>query len=164
MPEIVESAEAPLERRPEAQGSRAARLLRFAGPLDGMHALVIGAAPTSLLDALLGSDCAAATCLRDTRLLAEDGQDLLIAPDLDEIAAALRVVRLARRALAPTGRLVASVHGAPSDMLGAALLREIGREGLVAVRTRLLAGSFLLRADLPFFGEAASAVRIRHAA
>ena len=127
--------------------TEAGRLLGFAGPVAGRHALIVGAPGPELLCALLRAGCEAALSVREVGKLGERGYDLVLAPCLQDETGATRLARFAARALSPAGRLVARADGAPNGAVCASLARALRQEGFAAIQTRAIPGGALLRAD-----------------
>lgn len=132
-------------------------LLAFAGPIRGVHALVLAGSGPDLFCDLIRHGCLAATLLRTAAKPEAGVYDLMLAPRVTTASPPSDLAQQARRALAPTGRLVARVTRDPSGRAARALTRALKLNGFVAVRAHVRAGETLLRADLPAFHMAASA-------
>ena len=106
--------------------------------------------------------------------------DLVIAAQVGPASSPEQLVRLARRTLVPSGRIVARVgEGAGAARMAQHLVRLLRLNGFIDVRTRLLARprpghsepghAMLVRADLPAFAvgarswQAATALPVGHA-
>jgi hypothetical protein len=121
------------------------QLLRLAGDLSGVRALVIAERSLDLLCALIRRGCGAATAIRSGSKPDADDYGLVIAvPD----AAAFspdRLVRQIRGGLARGGRLVACV---PNGAAATALVRRLRLNGFSVLPPIRLRDVTLLRADL----------------
>jgi hypothetical protein len=138
---------------PECEGP----LLTLAGPISGSHALVLTGRGSDLICSLIRRGSLAAMSLRSTEKPEVGLYDLVLMPQVTSDACLDHLVHQARRALVPTGRVVARVTQDPSGRAALALVRALRLNGFVAVRAKALAGETLLRADLPAFGMAANA-------
>ena len=130
-------------------------LLGFAGPIAGLHALVIAPNGLDLMCNLLRQGCAAATALRSSERFDHESYDLVLAPRVVSAAQLGKLIHQAKRALVPTGRFLAFVPTASADLdqdVAGLLIRSLRLGGFVAVRTRAVADGVLVRADLPMFG------------
>ena len=120
-------------------------LLRLAGEVRETRALIVTKHGLDLLCGLIGRGCPAGTALRVGDRPDAGEYDLVVVPDLAELPALDAVTRLARRALAPLGRLVVGVRDGKTAI---ALARRLRLNGFTALRSTHVAGQMLLRADL----------------
>lgn len=185
---LVSSPAEPAPVAPSCDGPASADpLLGFAGAVAGLDALVLDAQGPELLCGLIRRGCLAAALLRGALAAASpDGSatagprgagrveacahDLVIAAQVSAATSPEQLVRLARRTLVPSGRIVARVSEGPgSARLAQHLVRLLRLNGFIDVRTRLLARpgagrvgagrivagqpghELLVRADLPAF-------------
>lgn len=125
-------------------GGQLEPLLRLAGTLRESHALVVAEHGLELLCGLLGRGCLAATAIRLGDKPDANDYDVVIMPSLASIAMAT-VVRLARRSLAPGGRLIVGMNDART---ASALARRLRLNGFTKLRLTQIAGRVLLCADL----------------
>jgi hypothetical protein len=133
----------------EGEDGEINRLLHHADQIDGLHALVVSLHGTDLLCGLFRSGCSAATCLRPTARPEASAYELAFFPDLTPDTSLERIVRDARRALVPGGRLVARVRHDPTGQVARGLARRLKLNGFNTIRIRTTAGCTSLRADLP---------------
>lgn len=120
-------------------------LLRLAGPLDEVHALVMAERGIDLMCALIKRGCLAATAIRPSHKPDADGYGLVIADLTASELPPEALIRRGRAALRPGGRLIARVRGSRH---AAALARRLRLNGFRGLRTLTLAGQTLVRADL----------------
>jgi hypothetical protein len=120
-------------------------LLRLTGPTQNTHALIVAEHGLDLMCGLIRRGCLAATILRigdkpDTR-----DYDLVLVPDASALPSGDEVIRVARRSLAPLGRLIVGVR---TGKAATALARRLRLNGFTGLRSTHLPGLTLLRADL----------------
>ena len=97
---------------PAAAGDLARRqLLDRLGPLDGSHVLVLGGGP-DLMGDLVRRGCLAVTMLRPMERPEAAAYDVVLVAQVVEEACLDQLVYQLRRALVPTGELLARVAGA----------------------------------------------------
>ena len=127
-------------------------LLRFAGPLEGSHALVIATNGLDLMCSLLRQGCAAATTLRPSERGDHEEYDLVLAPQMTLPAAVGAMTYQAKRALRAGGRFAAfaptSSFGAGSDTVRL-LVGSVSMAGFINVQIRLSRDGVLVRGTLP---------------
>jgi hypothetical protein len=120
-------------------------LLRLAGQLQNTHALIVAAHGLDLMCGLIRRGCLAATTLRIGDKPDASDYDLVLVPDAQALPSADEVIRLARRSLAPRGRLIVAVH---SGRAAAGLARRLRLNGFTGLRSTQSSGLTLLRAEL----------------
>jgi len=123
-------------------------LIEAAGPIAGAHILILGASGPGLLCDLIRRECLAATSLRASDRPEAAEYDLVLAPSVTPECGLETLVRQTRRALVPTGRLVARVTNDPAGRVSLALSRCLRLNGFRVSR------GLVLVADLPGFGLA----------
>jgi hypothetical protein len=142
------SVAAPVRTRlqPETQESDLLDpLLRLAGECRKTRALIVAPHGLDLMCALIRRGCLAATVLRPGDKPDADDYDIVFVPRVTALPSPDAVIRLARRALAPNGRLIAGVRGTRD---AAALTRRLRLNGFSALHATNLAGLTLLSAGL----------------
>jgi len=147
---------APLARQPDGLACDEP-LLAFAEPVAGAHALVVAERGSELLCSLIRRGCLAATSLRLAAKPEAGIYDLVVAPRVTSIDCPDRLVNQAARALVPTGRFIARVIDDRVGHVSVMLAHSLRLHGFTAVRTRIMSGETLVRADQPAFGLAVSA-------
>jgi len=152
---MSEGSEPPLQsdstptERPYSDWTDDDVLLDFAGAVAGAHALVIGERGSALLCGLIRRGSLAATLLRSCEGTEPGAYELVIAPRWTPSDRLDRLVHVARRALRPSGRLVARLS---HDADGAAALKLTSlliENGFSAVRLARAAGAAIVRAEAP---------------
>jgi hypothetical protein len=119
-------------------------LLRLAGDLRNARVLILAEQGIDLMCGLIRRGCLAATTLRFGGKPDAGEYDLVVVPHMAPSSTDL-ALRLARRSLAPRGRLVVGVlAGKPA----AALSRRLRLNGFVGLRSLALPGLMILRAEL----------------
>jgi len=142
---IQASVAAPLQVRPQSdtqENDLLDPLWRLAGDMRNARALIVAEHGLDLMCGLIRRGCLAATVLRLGDKPDADDYDVVFVP---RVTSADAVIRLARRALVPDGRLVAGVNTAHD---AAALARRLQLNGFAAVHATHLSGHILLSADL----------------
>ena len=125
-------------------------LLGFAGPVTGLNALIVAGRGPDLLCGLIRRGCLAATSLAGAAGVEACSYDLVLTPNLTAAVCPDQLIRLVRRALRPSGRLVARVADAVGGTgLAARHVRLLKLNGFMDVRTKAVPRAILLRADLP---------------
>jgi hypothetical protein len=117
-------------------------LCRLAGDMGNARALIVAEHGLDLMCGLIRRGCLAATILRLCDKPDADDYDVVFVP---LATSADDVVRLARRSLAPNGRLVAGVGDATAAV---ALARRLRLNGFSAPHSIHLPNLILLRANL----------------
>jgi hypothetical protein len=117
-------------------------LCRLAGDLRDAHVLIVAEHGLDLMCGLLRRGCPAATVLRLGDKPDADDYDVVFVP---LVTSADSVIKLARRSLAPNGRLIAGVGDAKAAV---ALARRLRLNGFCALHSTHLSNRILLRADL----------------
>lgn len=136
---------------PSLPPSGCAALLDAAEPLRGVHALVIckgGAAGLDALCGLIARGCDAATELSEDGRVPAEPAEIVLAPMIDSIGAAARVVSLARRSLLPCGRIVLRCEAGLAD----GVRQLLQAAGFAPVVARANEAGVIVSADLPMFG------------
>jgi hypothetical protein len=98
-----------------------------------------------LMCGLIRRGCLAAAVLRPGDKPDRNDYDLLMVPQMAALPSPDAVIRLARRALAPNGRLLVGTKGQPE---AAALARRLRLNGFSSIHTAHMHGVTILRADL----------------
>jgi hypothetical protein len=117
-------------------------LWRLAGDLRNARVLIVAEQGLDLMCGLIRRGCLAATVLRPGDKPDADNYDVVFVP---LVASADDVIRLARRSLAPTGRLIADAR---DPKAAAALARRLRLNGFSALHSIHLPDRILLRAGL----------------
>ncbi len=125
------------------------QLLHFAGDVAGSHALIVAAAGPDLICSLLRRGCLMATSLRLAEKPEGHCYDLVVAPAVASAERLDMIIRQANRALVPGGRIVARIAGQPGGSLARVTVRLLRLNGFTAVRTRIMPGEALVRAERP---------------
>jgi hypothetical protein len=120
-------------------------LLRLAGDLKNLRALIIADHGIDLMCGLIRRGCLAATMLRASEAPDDDDYGLVLVPHAASLACADDLIPLVRRSLAPRGRLVVGVR---SGKAAVALARRLRLNGFTNLRSTHLPDLTLLRADL----------------
>ncbi len=123
-------------------------LLDCVGPFEDEHVLVIGDA-LEVMCGLIRRGCAAAAEVSLHERAVTEPADIAVVPRLDTPELAARAVTLARRALAPFGRIILRDRCETLARQAAAMLR---REDFSAIRVRVTAQATLVTAECPWFG------------
>ena len=145
---IQASAAAPFPTRPlsEIQDDELLDPLgRLAGDLSASRVLVVAANGVDLMCGLIRRGCPAATVLRLGDKPDADDYDLVFVARTAALPSSEAVIGLARRALGPSGRLIAGVRDGGA---AAALARRLRLNGFSGLHTAHLAGLTLVCADL----------------
>jgi hypothetical protein len=132
-------------------------LLDAAEPLRGVHALVIcngGAAGLDALCGLIARGCDAASEMPETGRVPAEPAEIVLAPMVDTLDRAVRVVLLARRTLLPCGRVVLRCDAE----LAEGTSRLLAASGFAKALIRTTDDGVIISADLPMFGH-----RVHHA-
>jgi hypothetical protein len=120
-------------------------LLRLAGDISQTHALIVAEHGLDLMCGLIRHGCLAATVLRIGDKPDANDYDLVVIPDTAAFPSHDDVIRLARRSLAPRGRLIVGVQ---NSRAASALARRLRLNGFTALRSTHLPGLMLVRSDL----------------
>jgi hypothetical protein len=132
-------------------------LLDAAEPLLGVHAVVIcngGAAGLDALCGLIARGCDAASELPETGRVPAEPAEIVLAPRVDTLDRAARVVLLARRTLLPCGRVVLRCDAEVAEGTS----RLLAASGFAKALIRTTDDGVIISADLPMFGH-----RVHHA-
>lgn len=144
---MLQTAAASVRTRPQPEtpnDDRLDPLLRLAGDLANVRALIVAEHGLDWICRLLRGGCLAATSLRPGGQPDAHDYDVVLIPRVAVLSSADDAVRLARRALALNGRLVAGVS---EGRQAAALMRRLRLNGFAIQRLVHLPGLLLLRAD-----------------
>jgi HlyD family secretion protein len=139
---------APVQARPTNDSQEPALLdplLRLAGNIQNTHALIVAEHGLDLMCCLIRHGCLAATILRIGDKPDTSDYDLVLVPRAAALPSADEVIRVARRSLAPRGRLIVGVRGGKAS---AALARRLRLNGFTGLHSAQWFGLTLLRADL----------------
>ena len=141
-------------------------LLAFAGPVAGSHALLVsGNGPD--LSILIRSGCLAATSLKLGEKADAGCYDLVLVPHLTSTEGLAQLISQTKRALVPTGRVAVCICGQPVCDIANRLAHLLEANGFTAIRTSVISGRTLMRAEQPWFGATfannSSIVNARHA-
>jgi hypothetical protein len=139
---------APVQARPTNDSQEPAlldALLRLAGNIQNTHALIVAEHGLDLMCGLIRRGCLAATILRIGDKPDTSDYDLVLVPRAAALPSADEVIRVARRSLAPRGRLIVGVRGGKA---AAALARRLQLNGFTGLHSAQWFGLTLLRADL----------------
>jgi len=117
-------------------------LWRLAGDLRNARVLIVAEQGLDLMCGLIRRGCPAATVLRAGDKPDANDYDVVLVPRVTALPSSDAVIRLARRSLAPNGRLIAGARDV------GALARRLRLNGFSALRSSHLPGLTLLRADL----------------
>jgi len=142
------SEPAPVKTRPTNDSQEPVLLdplLRLAGNIQNTHALIIAEHGLDLMCGLIRRGCLAATILRIGDKPDSGDYDLVLVPWAAALPSADEVIRVARRSLAPRGRLIVGVRGGKA---AAALARRLQLNGFTGLHSAQWFGLTLLRADL----------------
>jgi hypothetical protein len=140
------AAPEPTRLQPETQENDLLDpLWRFAGELQNARTLIVAEHGLDLMCGLIRRGCLAATVLRPGDKADADDYNLVFVPQVAALRSPDAVIRLARRSLAPNGRLIAGVR---NGWEAAALARRLRLNGFAAVHSTNLPNLMLLRADL----------------
>jgi hypothetical protein len=120
-------------------------LLRLAGDIKTTRTLIIADHGLELMCNLIRRGCLAATMLRTGDIPDADDYGLVLVPHATTLQSHEEVIRVARRALGPHGRLVAGVRNGKT---ATDLARRLRLNGFTNLRSTHLPGRTLLRADL----------------
>jgi hypothetical protein len=120
-------------------------LLRLAGDIKTTHTLIIADHALDLMCGLIRRGCLAATMLRPGDTPDADDYDLVLVPYAAALLSQDDVIRLARRSLAPRGRLIVGVRNGKA---ATELARRLRLNGFTNLRSTHLEDRTLLRADL----------------
>ena len=142
------SAAARAHARPQPDPQDAAPLdplLRLAGELRDTRVLVVAEHGLDLMCTLIRRGCLAATALRIGDKPDAQDYDLVLVTRAAALSSPDTLIELARRALAPNGRLIAAVTPGTAAV---ALARRLRLNGFIGLRSTQLPNLMLLRADL----------------
>jgi hypothetical protein len=120
-------------------------LLRLAGDIKTTHTLIIADHALDLMCGLIRRGCQAATMLRAGDKPDAGDYGLVLVPYATALLSHEDVIRVARRSLAPRGRLVVGVR---NGRAATELARRLRLNGFTNLRSTHLQGRTLLRADL----------------
>jgi hypothetical protein len=120
-------------------------LLRLAGDLHTVRALIIAERSLDLLCGLIGRGCLAATAIRFGAKPDGDDYDLVVASPKAAEFSPDRLIRQIRGGLAPNGRLVACI---PNGRSATAFIRRLRLNGFAVLPPVHLPNLTLLRAEL----------------
>jgi hypothetical protein len=141
---VAVPAQAP--RQPETkEGDLLDPLWRLAGECQNTRALIVAERGLDLMCGLIRRGCLAATVLRPGDKPDADDYDVVFVPRVTALPSSDAVIRLARRSLAPNGRLIA---GVADGRAAAALGRRLRLNGFSGLHSTHLPGLTLLRAEL----------------
>ncbi len=136
---------------PAAGGELAhSQLLDRLGPLDGSHVLVLGGGP-DLMGELVRRGCLAVTMLRPMERPEAAAYDVVLVAQVVEEACLDRLVYQLRRALVPTGEIIARVAGLAQEVRARRLALRLRLNGFAGVQACPSGGAVLVRASLPDF-------------
>jgi hypothetical protein len=138
------SAAVPVQARPINEPTLLDPLLRLAGDIRSTHALIIADHGLDLMCGLIRRGCLAAAVLRDGDKADTGDYGLVLVPDATTHLSPDELIHLARRSLAPGGRLIAGARTSKAAALG----RRLRLNGFTNLRSTHLPGLTLLRADL----------------
>ena len=136
-----------------AEEARVETILAFAGPLEGRRALIAAAHGLELFCTLIRHGCLEATWLKSCNKADRPDYDLMLVPDLGCLPSADDAIRIARHALAPSGRVVIGVAETAGDRKSLALTRRLRLNGFRAIRAAALPGFTVVRAEAPQIGR-----------
>jgi hypothetical protein len=145
---IQTSVAAPLPAQPTDDSQEPTLLdplLRLAGRIDDAHVLIVAERGLDLMCGLIRRGCLAATTLRIGDQPDAGDYDLVLVPDASALPSGDEVIRVARRSLAPLGRVIVGVR---TGKAATALARRLRLNGFTGLRSTHLPGLTLLRADL----------------
>ncbi len=128
-------------------------LLTAAGPLAGVHALVVakpGPVSLDLLCGLISRGCGAAAEAPPYGPTPVEPAEIVLVPQVDRIEVAVSAIQLARRCLLPCGRIVLQDTTAN---LAPAIAKLLRAAGFSFVRSRPVADVVVISADWPMFGH-----------
>ncbi len=138
-------------------------LLRFVGPLEDAHVLLVTADGPELLCKLLRQGCASVTSLRASFRPERAAYDLVVIPQVAKPADIGQLIYCARRALVPTGRFITTIpmamSGSNGDITGL-LVRSLRMGGFAPPRSRPSKDGLIVRADLPMYGLSSALPRL----
>jgi hypothetical protein len=120
-------------------------LLRLSGDLRNTHALIVADYGLDLMCGLIRRGCQAATTLRIGDKANAGDYGLVLVPYATALPSHDDLIRLARRSLTPSGRLIV---GTRNGKAATALARRLRLNGFTNLRSTHLPGLTLLRADL----------------
>jgi hypothetical protein len=120
-------------------------LWRLAGDVHNVRALIVAKHGLSLMCGLVRRGCLAATVLRPGDKPDANDYNLVVVPQVTALPSTDEVIRLARRSLAPNGRLIAGVSDGKAAV---ALARRLRLNGFSTLHSTHLPGMVLLRAGL----------------
>jgi hypothetical protein len=141
---IQTSAAVPAQKRPQPE-PQIDPLWQLAGDMHNARALVIAEHGLDLICGLIQRGCPAATALRPGDKPDAGDYDIVFVPQATALPSSDHVIRLARRALRPDGRLIAGVSDGKA---AAALGRRLRLNGFSNLHSRHRPGLVLLSADL----------------
>jgi hypothetical protein len=118
---------------------------RLAGELQDTRALIVAEHGLDLMCGLIRRGCLAATMLRVGNKPDTNDYDVVFVPRVMALPSYDHVIRLARRSLAPNGRLIAGVSNGREAV---ALARRLRLNGFSTLHSTHVSGLMLLRADL----------------
>lgn len=127
-------------------------LVRGLGDVADTHALVIGEHTLELVCLLIRRGCAAAGTLRWHEKAEPAAANLVVVSSLPRQQSTDEVLRQARRALLPGGRVVLRVAAKRPKALVAMIAGTLQRHGFGPARLTAAAGGMLIEAELPRFG------------
>ena len=120
-------------------------LWRLAGDLRDARVLIVAEHGLDLMCGLIRRGCLAATVLRVGEKPDANDYDVVLVPRVMALPSYDHVIRLARRSLAPNGRLIAGVSNGREAV---ALARRLRLNGFSTLHSTHVSGLMLLRADL----------------
>jgi hypothetical protein len=120
-------------------------LWRLAGDVRNARALIVAEHGLDLMCGLIRRGCLAATVLRVGDKPDANDYNMLLVPGTTGFPSPDHVIQLARRSLAPNGRLIAVV---PDGRQAVALARRLRLNGFAALQSRHLPDRVMVRADL----------------
>jgi hypothetical protein len=140
------AAPAPSRLQPEIQENDLLDpLQRLAGDCRNARALIVADHGLDLMCGLIRGGCLAATAIHPRDKPDADDYTVVFVPHAAALPSSDHVIRLARRALAPNGRLIAGVRNAREAV---ALARRLRLNGFSALQSTHLPTLILLKADL----------------
>ncbi len=135
-----------VEPSPLGEADANAAFLDFVGPLEGLHALIIGSGQADLMCQLARRGCAGVTAIRPACHLHADPADLVIV-NVGSAAQAAQAIGLASRALTPAATLLLRFHADATATLVRQTRRLLGAAGFSAGPARGLRGGLVVAAE-----------------
>jgi hypothetical protein len=145
---MLQTSAAPAPSRPQPEireNDLLDPLQRLAGDCRNVRALIVADHGLDLMCGLIRRGCPAATVVRPGDKPDANDYNVVFVPQAAALPSSDHVIRLARRALAPNGRLIAGVRDAKEAV---ALARRLRLNGFSALQSTHLPTLILLKADL----------------